>query len=270
MPQYWLDTLQDPRLEPYRHLKHTNVTRWSGRFIAEGRRVVERLLKSDFRVDSVLVSDKRLPDIAGQIPDALDVYVLPQKLAQRLVGYNFHTGILACGIRKPNADLVGVLPKSDRSFTLVVCPRLTDPENLGMLIRLCTGFEVPALLLGPGCADPFSRRVLRVSMGTAFALPIIESRNLTADLQTLRDRWQCELVATVLDDSAVPLPSAARTARSALLFGNEAEGLDGQWIDLCDRRLVIPMPPGTDSLNVANAAAVFLYHFRWMAKLSGE
>jgi tRNA G18 (ribose-2'-O)-methylase SpoU len=120
---------------------------------------------------------------------------------------------------------------------------------------------VTAVVLGPGCCDPFSRRVLRVSMGAALRVPIVETRDLAGDLARLRTEWGFELAATVLDSAAEPLHTAARTNRLAVLFGNEHAGLSPEWIALCDRRVTIPMAGDADSLNVAVAAGIVLHHF---------
>jgi tRNA G18 (ribose-2'-O)-methylase SpoU len=145
---------------------------------------------------------------------------------------------------------------------VAVCPNVNDPENIGAIIRLSAGFGLSGLLLGPDCADPFSRRVLRVSMGTAFTLPIVESAGLRRDLLRLRDEFGFELCATVLDAAAEPLESAAPTPRMGLLFGNEKHGLNREWIELCARKLTIPMAAGADSLNVAVAAGIFFHYLR--------
>ncbi len=261
MPVFHLDNLDDPRLEPYRSLKQSNAKRDAGLFVAEGKLVVQRLLESDFEVVSVLLSELRQRDFLPLVPPEVPTYVLPQRLAERLVGYNFHTGVVACG-RRRERDLPPVVFDASRASLLVCCPNVTDPENLGTVIRLSCGFGVDALLLGPGCCDPFSRRVLRVSMGNALFLPIFELRDLRAWLTELRDEWDYELVATVLDDSAEPLERADRYRRTVLLLGNEARGLDPQDVALCDRRVTIPMHGRTDSLNVSVAAGIFLYHFQ--------
>jgi tRNA G18 (ribose-2'-O)-methylase SpoU len=120
---------------------------------------------------------------------------------------------------------------------------------------------VHALLLGPACADPFSRRVARTSMGANFRLPLIESSDLAQDLTALRDEYGVQLVATVLADDAEPLSSVVPVGRTALLFGSEGFGLTPHWLALCDRRVTIPMRPGVDSLNVNVAAGIFLYHW---------
>jgi tRNA G18 (ribose-2'-O)-methylase SpoU len=89
----------------------------------------------------------------------------------------------------------------------------------------------------------------------------VESHDLLRDLAWMREERAVEGIATVLDPSAEPLESASRGPRIALLFGNEAQGLDESSVRACDRRVTIPMKLGTDSLNVSVAAGVFLYHF---------
>ena len=117
-------------------------------------------------------------------------------------------------------------------------------------------------------------------MGNALTLPIIQSRDLRSDLLRLKSEWGVELAATVVEtldptdegtqqsvnkallasSSVETLAHTSRRSRLALLFGNEAHGLGPEWLDLCDRRLTIPMQDA-DSLNVAVAAGIFLYHF---------
>jgi tRNA G18 (ribose-2'-O)-methylase SpoU len=98
-------------------------------------------------------------------------------------------------------------------------------------------------------------------MGTVFSLPLVRSPDLLGDLRAFRERWGVELAAAVVGEGAEALERAGRPERLALLFGNEAQGLSPEVVAACDRRVTIPMQLGTDSLNVAVAAAVFLYHF---------
>jgi tRNA G18 (ribose-2'-O)-methylase SpoU len=254
--------LEDSRLEPYRNLKATNLTRWSNQFVAEGLLVVERLLASRFRVQSVLLSRRLARQCPANIPPDCPIYLLEHELTEQLVGYTFHTGILACGLREPSPPIAALSTNGDRFALVAVCPNVNDPENIGAVIRLCAGFGVAGVILGPGCADPFSRRVLRVSMGTAFTLPIVESRDLHGDLLRLRDEFDFELCAAVLDAAAEPLETTVPANKMGILFGNEKHGLGAQWTDLCSRRLTIPMAPGADSLNVAVAAGIFFHHLR--------
>lgn len=262
MPVEMVTDLNDPRLEPYRNLKATNRTRWSNQFIAEGSLVVERLLASRFKVQSVLVSQRLLRHLPAGISAECPIYLLEHALAEQLVGYAFHTGVLACGLRLPNPPIEALIPEGGRFGLFAVCPHVSDPENVGAMIRLCAGFGLAGLILGTGCADPFSRRVLRVSMGTALTLPIVESADLRPDLLRLRHEFGFELCASVLDHAAESLELFVPKTRMALLFGNEKHGLDPRWIELCERKLTIPMAAGADSLNVAVAAGIFFHHLR--------
>jgi tRNA G18 (ribose-2'-O)-methylase SpoU len=262
MPVETLSDLDDPRLEPYRNLKATNRTRWSNQFIAEGSLVVERLLASRFKVQSLLLSQRLVRQLPAHVPRECPIYLLEHALAEELVGYAFHTGVLACGLREPKPPVEDLVPTEGRFGLVAVCPNVSDPENIGAMIRLCSGFGLAGLILGPGCADPFSRRVLRVSMGTAFTLPIVESDDLRRDLLRLRDEFGFELCASVLNEAAESLESSVPQPRMGILFGNEKHGLDPRWIELCDRRLTIPMAAGADSLNVSVAAGIFFHHLR--------
>ncbi len=261
MPRIYVHDLDDPRVQAYRELKGRTVQRQGDFFIVEGTKTVTRLLASEYETASVLLTEKREAEWAPQVPDDVPCYILPHALGSQLVGFNFHVGVVACGCRRPSPTLDAALPRDTAALTLVICPKCDNPENLGAIIRIASGFGVDAMLLGKECCDPFSRRVMRVSMGAALRMTLIDCRDLARDLQRLREEWRVELAATVLDPAAQPLRQASRPARVGLLFGNEDTGLEDHWLQWCDRRLTIPMHPGTDSLNVAVAAGIFLHHF---------
>lgn len=272
MPLELITALDDPRLTPFANVRQTNLTRWSGLFIAEGRRVVERLLASEFRVESVLLSDRRHEAVLSEWPAEwvadVPVLIVPQRLAEALVGYNFHAGVLACGRRFEPFGVAETLAICRRSHTVVACPRITSPDNLGAILRNCAALGVDAVLLGPGSCDPFSRRVLRVSMGAPLSLPVTESPTLLDDLIAARDAARWQLIAAAIDDRAEPLAEAVRPQRVVLVLGNESEGLADEWLAACDRCVAIPMAAPGDSLNVAVACGVILHHFLWVAPVA--
>lgn len=261
MPLVSVQSIDDPRLACYRDLTQKNLTRQSGIFIAEGEKVVERLIASDFQVASILAEPSFAEKYEQQVSHETPIYLAAHDLVQTTVGFNFHRGVVACGRRKPALKAAELLDQDSARFTtLVVCPDVQDPTNLGSIIRSTAAFGCAGMLLGGKCADPFSRRVLRVSMGAALHLPIVESSDLAADLRQLTAA-KFEIVAAVIDPTAEPLAAAQRSQRQALLLGSEGHGLAAEWIELAHRRVTIPMQLGIDSLNVAVAAAVLLYHF---------
>lgn len=267
MPRIPIDDLDDERIAVYREVKRSNLTRFSQRFIAEGRFVVRRLVESEFAIDSLLLSEHAEPAVREWLPDDVPAYVLPKHLVMELVGFGFHQGLMACGVRKPQPQLFDLLGDTPRT-TFVAMPHTSDQENLGKVIRSATAFGVDGVLLGPGCADPFSRRVLRVSMGTAFQIPIVESADLIDDIRNLQKTANLQTVAAVLGEDSQPLETLTRADRMCLLLGNEAHGLAREWLDVTDVKATVPMQCGVDSLNVAVAAGIFLYHFTRVAASS--
>jgi tRNA G18 (ribose-2'-O)-methylase SpoU len=261
MPIIPIDSLDDPRVALYRNLKDRELERRGRHFIAEGEHLTRRLLASDFPVDSVMLVERRVAEIAPVVPNDLPVYVVTQELMNQIVGLKFHSGVLACGRRKERQTIDQVVPRDKADLTLVICPEISNVENIGTMIRIAAGFGADAMILGERCHDPFWRQSVRVSMGTIFRLPLVQTDDLMRDLRRLREEWGVELVATVLDETAEPLATAKGGKKLGVLFGSEAQGLEKEWVDACDRRVTIPMKHGTDSLNVAVAAGIFLYHF---------
>ena len=256
-----IESLDDPRVSPYRALKDRDLRAVDGRFVAEGRNVVLRLIASGYETESVLVSERYADALASEVPSQIPLYVASDELINQTIGYRFHQGCLAVGrstsIGSVDAMLATLDP--DAPAILVVAHELNNTENLGAILRIAAGFGAAGVILGPRTADPFYRQAIRVSMGTVFSLPLAQSGDLVGDLQKLRHHG-FESIATVIDAGAAPLSGVKTSSRVAVVLGGEAHGLDANTIQACDRSVTIPMKLGTDSLNVSIACAVFLYH----------
>ncbi|MES1164700.1 MAG: RNA methyltransferase [Verrucomicrobiota bacterium] len=244
----------DPRVAGYRALKERTVIE-GGRFVAESERVVRRLVDSGLEIESVLLTAPRLATLADALAGPFPVYLAAQSLLDDVAGFHVHRGCLALGHR----PAVAALPPGAR--TVVALEDLTDVDNLGAIARHAAAFGADALLLSPRCADPFYRKAIRVSLGAVFTLPVVRAARWPEDLLALRDGGLA-VVGAVLDADAVPLDRFARPPRAVLLFGAEGPGLSPAARGACDHRVTIPMAAGADSLNVATAAALFLYALR--------
>jgi tRNA G18 (ribose-2'-O)-methylase SpoU len=255
-----IQSLSDPLLEAYRNMKDKELARDGKRFIAEGQNVVRRLLRSGLEVESVLIAERKRAAIVPVVPESVPLFTAGDDLIESIIGFEFHSGVLACGIRPKSPELAEVVPGPDRPAVIMICQEITNTENLGALIRIAAAFGADAMVLGERCCDPFFRQCVRVSMGSIFTLPIVRSADLPGDLDSLRKRFGVEILAATLNAEAEPLKNVQRIGRVGLVFGNEAQGLDASTVGHCDREVTIPMKLGTDSLNVAVAAAVFLFH----------
>jgi tRNA G18 (ribose-2'-O)-methylase SpoU len=259
MPRVPIDDLDDPRIEIYRHLKATNATRVSRQFVVEGEKLFERLVVSRFPLASVLVTDRLEPRVRPRVPETVPLYVVPEDRIESIVGYNFHRGVLACGIRQPWPSLDDLIRSAGARAIFIICPRIDNPENLGSIVRIADVFGVGAIVAGT-VPDPLSRRVLRVSMGSSMRVPLTVSDHLAIDVHRLRHDFGFATIATVADASAESVDTFRIPDRLALFLGCEGHGLGRDWLAHCQGRVTIPMRPGAESLNVAVAAGIILYH----------
>ena len=256
-----IESLNDTRLDTFRSLKAQNVVRDANLFVAEGPTVVERVLRSGFDVRSVLISDRKFASFEARLPNDIPVYRLRNELAEELIGFSFHCGVLASVVRRPAPPVELWLPPTGPAL-IVAGDRITDPENVGAIVRIASAFGAAAVVFSHGSADPFSRRVLRVSMGNVLFLPIVETDDLPGYLGALNRDHGCSLGLTVLDPTAASLSGFQFAPRTVLLFGNEYDGVSPEPRSVASQKITIPMLNGTDSLNVAISAGIFLYQFR--------
>ena len=245
----------DPRLADYRRLKEHVLREDSGKFIAESEPVVRKLLASPLTVASLLMTEPHLVHLRAVLPPGVAVYLAAQSVLDAVAGFHVHRGCLAVGLR-PAAP---TLPEPAR--TVLVLEDLVDVDNVGSIARNAAAFDADALVLSPGSADAYYRKAIRVSMGSVFFLPIVRARRWPEDLLELRERRGLALVGAVLDETATPIDRFTWPSDVALLLGSEGPGLASATKRLCDHLVTIPMAKErADSLNVATAAALLLFH----------
>jgi tRNA G18 (ribose-2'-O)-methylase SpoU len=273
-----ISSLDLPELAPYRTMRRPLEHERQGIFVAEGEKVVRRLLESRFEVVSVLLPEKHLEAFRPLLearPEKLIVYLADKKLLESLIGFSMYQGHLAVGKIPPPASLDDILSKNPKPLLLVAVDALTSAENLGALVRNCVAFGVQALIVGETSSSPFLRRAVRNSMGTILQLPVIELAKLgqrhqftakphtTAQtlVECLKELRACGVrcIAAHPHTNKKSLSQADFSSDCCIVFGSEGEGISAPVLETCDEAVAIPMPPTVDSLNVGAAAAVFLY-----------
>jgi tRNA G18 (ribose-2'-O)-methylase SpoU len=258
-----VDDPADPRLDDFRDLnsidRRPDLPSGKGLVIAEGVLVVQRMLASRFRPRALLGTDRRLRDLADDL-DATDTpyYRVSAEVMADVVGFHLNRGVLAAAPRPGELSVADVL---GGARTIAVLEGVNDHENLGSVFRNAAGLGVDAVVFGTGCADPLYRRAVRVSMGHALLVPYAWAAAWPSDLTVLRDNG-FRVMAMTPDADAATLAEAMATvtdARVAFLVGAEGPGLTETAMRASDIRVRIPMSRGTDSLNVATAAALAFY-----------
>lgn len=258
-----VESLDLPELAPYRTMRRPMEHREQGIFVAEGEKVVRRLLESSFEVVSVLLPEKWVEDYSPLLsmrtePD-IPVFIVTRKhVLEELIGFSMYQGVLAVGKIPPARSLEDVLTAAPAPRLFVAVDGLTSAENLGAIVRNCAAFGAHGIIVGETSSSPYLRRAVRNSMGTLFRLPVIETPSLVQAMVTLRARG-IRCTAAHPRAGGPGLAEAELTGDCCLLFGSEGAGLSEPILRLCDDCVAIPMAPGVDSLNVGAAAAVFLY-----------
>lgn len=256
-----IQTLELPELAPYRTLRQHEEHRRERLFVAEGEKVVRRLFESSLTVISALMPEawfRQLEPLIRARPEPVAVYTAPKKLLEQLTGFTMYQGLLAVARMPPAWSLPEALTRTASPRLWVAVEGLTSAENLGALVRNCAAFRVQALVVGETCSSPWLRRAVRASMGAIFHLPTVEPVSLVETLHALREAG-VRPVAAHPHSPASTLPRVNLSGDLCLVFGSEGYGLSPSVLAACDAAVAVPMPPAVDSLNVASAAAVFLY-----------
>jgi tRNA G18 (ribose-2'-O)-methylase SpoU len=251
----------DPRLADYRDLRdvqlRTHLEAEHGLFLAEGEKVVRRAVGAGFTPRSFLVAPRWLEGLGDVLErSAAPCYVVTEALAERVTGFHVHRGALASLERRPLPSLDAVL---DGARQVLVLEDVVDHTNVGAIFRCGAAFGFDAVVLAPRCADPLYRRAIKVGMGAVFTTPWTRLPDWYDALPDLSARGFTTVALTLADDAAELEQAVAGLDRVALVLGSEGHGLSARWERSADRRAVIPMRAGIDSLNVAAAAAVACY-----------
>lgn len=129
-----------------------------------------------------------------------------------------------------------------------------DAGNVGTILRSAAAFGIPDAVLGPGCADPWSPKVLRAGMGAHFQLRILASSDLASSIR----RFGADSISTDVGEGT-PIDETDLKGRIGWVFGSEGAGVSATVAMAATRRVTVPMPGGVESLNVAACAAICFY-----------
>ncbi|MDK9865100.1 TrmH family RNA methyltransferase [Staphylococcus sp. IPLA37010] len=219
----------------------------TGRALIEGYHLIEEAYKSNLKIEQLYVVDiERLDD--GMINYAEEVFEINLKVAEALSGTVTPKGFFAV-IEKPVHET-----RKAQQVLLIDC--IQDPGNLGTLIRTADAAGLDLIVLEKGTADPYQDKVMRASQGSVFHIPIVSQ-----DLSEFIDEFEGEVYGTALDN-AVAYNQIQSQEKFALLLGNEGEGVNPELLSKTTQNLTIPIYGKAESLNVAIAGSIVMYHLK--------
>ncbi len=241
-----LTSLKNPKVLAWRSLKERKGRKETGCFLVEGRKMVEEALSSAFSVETLLVSESHGADFS--LPEDVPAYLLPDHVFAALCDTKTPQGIAAV-VRMRAAPVTG--------SCLLALDDVQDPGNVGTILRTADAAGFDGVLLSDKCADVFSPKVLRATMGSIFRMPVEITDQLPQALGQLREQgWS--ILSSQLDGT----PFFHRDPvgeKFCLIIGNEGNGISPAVQAEATHRLRLPMRGGAESLNAAIAAGIMMY-----------
>ncbi len=245
-------TLTKAQIKSITNLSLKKFKNIENKFIVEGERAVREGLNSGYNYESILVTQEYLDKNTNYLKEIRKVETLNNKDFQKISDTVNPQGIAAV-FYKPLQNKNWV---KDINTELVVClDCVTDPGNVGTIIRNCDWFGIKEIILGNNCADVFNPKTIRASMGSIFHTNIYKSYNLNEDLKKLKSK-SYKIISAALEGNNIF--DYKQQAKLIIILGNEANGISDEILDISDEFVTVPKKGNAESLNVANASAIFL------------
>lgn len=238
-------------LKDFRKLaRSADYRREQGRFLCEGRVMLEEALRERIGIDALLYDEERPPALAGC--ENIPLYCCPKALLDGLSQVESPQGLLfSCKTDLYQRELPSLADKP-----ILLLDRLSDPGNLGTVLRTADAFGY-GVLLGQGSADPTAPKVVRSTMGSLFRVPaaLVDAREALLALRAAGKR----IYAAVLDENARPPEELEAFGEAVVIVGNEARGVSEELVSLSDGGVRLAMSGRSESLNAAVAAALLMW-----------
>lgn len=257
-----IDDPRDSRVAAYLDIRERDLAGRQGRFVAEGKVVLDLLLSSGrFGAESVLVLENRLGglnDILHKAPADLPVYVVASAVMDAIAGFHMHRGILAIGRKETPQAAAPLLDALPDQALVVVLVGIANHDNMGAIFRNAAAFGADAVLMDATCCDPLYRKAIRVSVGAALKIPFASFADTSGFTAMLAEQGFEQFALSPRGNTDIR--DARPAKRLALYLGTEGEGLPESLLARL-QTVRITMSKGFDSLNVAAASAIALHHF---------
>ena len=248
MTELSITSRKNPLLQQVKKLLSSRKAREeAGLFVSDGTKLLAEAVKYYPGLDTVILSD----GVEAEVPEGVRIIRVPGDVMESISPMASPQGALfLCRLpeRKPFAARPGML----------LLDGLQDPGNLGTILRTADALEIPVTLL-EGCADPYSHKVVRSSMGAVFRTPVVQST--WAEVKQSCDAAGIPIGVTALSDRAKDLREADLKGM-AVVIGSEGQGVRREILENAGAELIIPMNPRCESLNAAVAATIVMWQMK--------
>ena len=241
-------------------LKQKKYRNQTGLFYIEGIKLFKEALNSRYRENiKYIIAEENIADTVGaaicRSEIIADITVVTNEVYKKLTDEEAFQGVM-CVIKKPAGDVLLSYEKP-----VIVLDSVRDPGNVGTIIRTANAVCDVDIILSGDCADIYSSKTQRAAMGAVFRQNIKISENVEKDVENLKKNGY-NIFAAHLDKNSRSIDEIEFSSKTAVIFGNEGNGLEDETVKLCDEKIIIPINQDSESLNVSIAAGIVLWEMR--------
>ncbi len=227
--------------------------------LAEGAKLCLEGIKSGYVLKTLLITqaalDRQEHALATLLKAARHTHLITGDIAKKISDVKTPQGVYGLFARKQAPTLLDLLNIGGR---FLVLDTIQDPGNMGTIIRTCEAFGLSGLVVSANCADVYSPKVLRATMGGVFRLPVVVEEDLPGAIGFMRKQGVAVYAATLGQD-AKPLSQMQFAPSCAVVIGNEGQGISQEVCRACSGSVIIDMKGAAESLNAAVAASIFAW-----------
>lgn len=239
-----INSVQNQQIKDICKLHTSKGRELSGKFIAEGTRVCKSLISSGANIEQIYATEK-MKDLALEIEQEEKITIVSDDLMNKISTSKTPSGILGIFSIPEKPDI-------NKLSSGIVMAKISDPGNLGTLIRTAAALNVKTIVLIE-TVDPYNPKVVQSSAGTLMQVNIFQ----ISWEELIKNKKNKKLYALVV--SGGKNPKELDFKDSLLIIGSEAHGIPENWVDQCDEKMTLPMPGNVESLNAAIAGSIALY-----------
>lgn len=244
-----INSVKNEYIKQLSRLNTASGRRESGLFLVEGQKLCMEAIHSDFKIECLLMTE-RVAETFDHSTYKGRVLLISEPVAKKLSSMDTPPGIFAVAEQQERCS--NEIPR----FILAL-DHISDPSNLGAILRSAEAFGVDTVYLSEGCVDFYSPKVIRAAMGSAFRIAV-QKGDLPSYLMQQKQKGY-HIFGAGLDRNFKLLGDISFAEPSIMIIGNEANGLTNEVMNCCDHGVFIPMLGKNESLNAAVAASIILW-----------
>ena len=238
----------------------------TGLFRFDGIKLLEEAKEKGVEIEFVVVSEQRIKDMGSSLEDGDRVVVVPDELFMKMSDEKSPEGVITVAKALDKINKIATinnkgqnLPIPEESERVLLLESVRDPGNLGTVVRTAAALGIDRLVVSHDCADLYNPKTIRAAMGALFTMRIdVVGAELPEYVRALRTAGR-RVLGAALHTDALTLGEFEVDRRDIFVIGNEGHGLSDDIKKACDACVLIPMREGSESLNAAMAAGIFMW-----------